>query len=50
MFLLLFVGRESLTRLANAGIKCSYVLISAVSYIMKEVSFITKIRFLNLFK
>ncbi|XP_047145211.1 translation initiation factor eIF2B subunit delta isoform X1 [Hydra vulgaris] len=33
-----FQGRESLTRLANVGIKCSYVLISAISYIMKEVT------------
>lgn len=33
-----FPGRESIKRLAEADIKCSYVLINAVSYIMKEVT------------
>ena len=31
-------GRECLHRLVKSGIKCSYILINAVSYIMKEVS------------
>lgn len=31
------VGRECLRKLVKSGIKCSYVLVNAVSYIMKEV-------------
>ena len=31
------VGRRFLQQLVRSGIKCSYVLINAVSYIMKEV-------------
>ncbi|XP_032228224.1 translation initiation factor eIF-2B subunit delta isoform X1 [Nematostella vectensis] len=31
-------GRECLRRLVNHGICCSYVLISAISYVIKEVS------------
>lgn len=31
-------GREYLQRLVRHGVKCSYVLINAVSYIMKEVT------------
>ena len=34
---LLPIGRQYLRRLVWKGIKCSYVLINAVSYIMKEV-------------
>lgn len=30
-------GRECLRKLVKSGIKCSYVLVNAVSYIMKEV-------------
>eukprot|EP00794_Sanderia_malayensis_P011784 gene11784-13004_t len=33
-----FEGRETVRRLVSAGIKCSYVLINAVSYILKEVT------------
>ena len=32
-----FIGKESLRRLVKEGIKCSYVLINAVSYVMMEV-------------
>uniref|UniRef100_A0A8B9L0V9 Translation initiation factor eIF2B subunit delta n=1 Tax=Astyanax mexicanus TaxID=7994 RepID=A0A8B9L0V9_ASTMX len=31
-------GREALRRLVNRGIRCTYVLISAVSYVLPEVS------------
>lgn len=31
------LGRQCLRQLVKIGIKCSYVLINAVSYIMKEV-------------
>ena len=31
------LGRECLRRLVKHGVKCSYVLISAVSYVIKEV-------------
>ena len=31
-------GRHMLKTLVQKGVKCSYVLINAVSYIMKEVS------------
>ena len=30
-------GREMLRRLVQQGIPCSYVLISAAAYVMKEV-------------
>ena len=33
----LFLGRECLRRLVKHGIRCSYVLISALSYVIKEV-------------
>lgn len=33
-----FEGREMLRRLVDHGIKCSYVLISALSFIMREVT------------
>lgn len=33
-----FEGRECLRRLVKHGIRCSYVLISAISYVIKEVS------------
>jgi len=33
-----FEGRECLRRLVKHGVRCSYVLISAVSYVIKEVS------------
>ncbi|XP_073245771.1 translation initiation factor eIF2B subunit delta-like isoform X1 [Porites lutea] len=33
-----FEGRECLRRLVKHGIRCSYVLISALSYVIKEVS------------
>ena len=33
-------GRHMLRTLVQRGVKCSYVLINAVSYIMKEVSII----------
>ncbi|XP_027046644.1 translation initiation factor eIF-2B subunit delta-like isoform X2 [Pocillopora damicornis] len=33
-----FEGRECLRRLVKEGIRCSYVLISAISYVIKEVS------------
>lgn len=32
-------GREGIRRLVAAGIKCSYVLINAVSYMMPEVGY-----------
>lgn len=35
--LLPLTGRECLRKLVKSGIKCSYVLVNAVSYIMKEV-------------
>lgn len=31
-------GREALRRLVKKGIRCTYVLISALSYILPEVS------------
>ena len=31
-------GQQLLRKLVKAGVKCSYILINAVSYIMKEVS------------
>ncbi|KAJ8919624.1 hypothetical protein NQ315_002246 [Exocentrus adspersus] len=34
----LFEGREMVRRLVEAGIKCTYILINAVSYIMNSVS------------
>ncbi|XP_065063368.1 translation initiation factor eIF2B subunit delta-like isoform X1 [Rhopilema esculentum] len=33
-----FEGRETVRRLSNIGIKCSYVLINAASFIIKEVT------------
>jgi len=33
-----FEGRECIRRLSAIGIKCSYILTNAVSYIMKEIS------------
>ena len=33
-------GRNAVRRLCAAGIQCSYVLVSAVSYIMPEVTFL----------
>jgi len=33
-----FEGREAVRKLTNAGIRCSYVLINAVSYTIKEVT------------
>lgn len=32
-----FEGREMLRRLVREGIKCSYILITAASFIMREV-------------
>ena len=37
--MLLILGRRTLTCLEEAEIKCSYVLINSVSYIIKEVLF-----------
>ena len=34
-----FLGRETVRRLSNIGIKCSYVLINAASFIIKEVRY-----------
>ena len=31
-------GKELLRRLVKAGVKCTYVLITAISYIMSEVT------------
>jgi len=36
-FNVLFTGRKVLSNLIQNGIKCSYILINAVTYIMKEV-------------
>ena len=36
-------GLECLRRLVGEGIQCSYILINAVSYIMKEVCFCLKV-------
>eukprot|EP00112_Aurelia_sp_Birch-Aquarium-sp1_P017934 Seg421.3 transcript_id=Seg421.3/GoldUCD/mRNA.D3Y31 product="Translation initiation factor eIF-2B subunit delta" protein_id=Seg421.3/GoldUCD/D3Y31 len=33
-----FEGRETVRRLVKAGVRCSYVIINAVSYIIKEVT------------
>ena len=38
----LLLGRECLRRLVKEGIRCSYVLISAISYVIKEVSIFWK--------
>lgn len=38
----LLLGRECLRRLVKEGIRCSYVLISAISYVIKEVSIFLK--------
>lgn len=35
--MLIVAGLECLRRLVEEGIQCSYILINAVSYIMKEV-------------
>lgn len=41
--LILTVGQGGLRQLLKEGIKCSYVLINAVSYIMKEVGLETDV-------
>ena len=37
VYLFCYTGSHCLRQLVKNGIKCSYVLINAVSYIMKEV-------------
>lgn len=41
-------GRECLRKLVKNGIKCSYVLVNAVSYIMKEVGNTAQLPWLQL--
>lgn len=33
-----YVGRDTVKRLSNLGIKCVYILIQGVSYIIKQVT------------
>jgi translation initiation factor eIF-2B subunit delta len=42
-----FEGQEMARRLVNIGVHCTYVLVSAVPYIIHEVCFIFDARFVR---